>query len=108
MVLNPTENEKISMDPKQLLILFQYMLRLNQMMYQVKLGVDTGSKIILNVEIPLGALEKTTFQHALRTILYYTQCISRELMLVASLDKDMAMNHLVQQTFNLYNESNQK
>jgi len=106
VLLNPNQNEKLSAEPKQMLILFQYLMRLNQMMYQAKLGLDNDSKVILNVEIPLRILEKKLFQDALRTLLYYTRCISRELMLVASLDKDAVMNHLAQQMLGLGSEIN--
>jgi len=65
-----------------------YLLRLNDVLYMARFGLDDEGQVLLSLELPVEALDFQLFHLAIRTLARYLDGYVREVQIMAWLDRD--------------------
>ena len=72
-----------------------YLLRLNDVLYMAKFGLDDEGQVLLLLELPTEALDFPLFHLATRTLARYLDGYAQEVQIMASLDRDRYLTDMI-------------
>jgi hypothetical protein len=82
-------------DPTLRALATRYLVRLNDVLYSAKLALNSSHQVILQLELPTGILDFTTFLEATRTLAKCLTLYDLELNAMATLDEDAQLANLL-------------